>query len=244
MMRSVAIIGATGEIGSTCVGRLLRHNWNVIAIGRRADGLAELGMRFGAEATRFQGHVVDYSEPEAADAQLQAVAADVSVLGGLIMAVGQSGSAWPDLDLERWAHTMTVNAASFLITLKAFESALSAAEGSVVTISSVAAREGYHKLDYAASKAAVEAMSRSAAILMAPKKIRVNCIAPGPVEGRAISSWSSQRRAGMLDRTARGCFAVGEDIAGVAEFLLSDVSRHMTGAVLVVDGGLSCRIGI
>ncbi len=115
--------------------------------------------------------------------------------------------------------------------------------GSIINISSMAAHYGLPKVvAYAASKSAVEGMTRIMAVELAPYNIRVNCIAPGFIKtamvAKAFDS-DTDRRDRVLQRTPLGKLGLPEDIASAAYFLASDENAFITGAILPVDGGNS-----
>ncbi|WP_455886681.1 SDR family NAD(P)-dependent oxidoreductase [Pseudomonas rustica] len=111
--------------------------------------------------------------------------------------------------------------------------------GSILFISSISAHIGVRGVGaYSASKAAVEGLARSLAIELAPRKVRVNCLAPGFVQTPMLDAMHSTT--GNLDSTvARYPLGIGqpEDVANAAIFFLSAASRWITGQALVLDGG-------
>jgi 3-oxoacyl-[acyl-carrier protein] reductase len=112
--------------------------------------------------------------------------------------------------------------------------------GRIVNISSVIAEVGgFGQTNYAASKGAVNAFTRSLALELAPKKITVNAVAPGMVK----TSMSEAARAAfgekIMEKIPLGSFAEPDEIASVAVFLASDEAGYITGQILTVDGGLS-----
>jgi 3-oxoacyl-[acyl-carrier protein] reductase len=113
--------------------------------------------------------------------------------------------------------------------------------GSVINISSVASTKGLAGATvYGATKAALDQITRNHAIELAPRKIRVNTIAPGGVETEGTHSAGiigSDFEKQMVAETPLGRLGQPDDIAGVAVFLASDASRWITGERLVVSGG-------
>jgi 3-oxoacyl-[acyl-carrier protein] reductase len=115
------------------------------------------------------------------------------------------------------------------------------AGGSVINVSSVASTKGLPGATvYGATKGALDQITRNHAIELAPKKIRVNTIAPGGVETEGTHSAGiigSDFEKQMVAETPLGRLGQPDDIAGVAVFLASDASRWITGERLVVAGG-------
>jgi NAD(P)-dependent dehydrogenase (short-subunit alcohol dehydrogenase family) len=115
--------------------------------------------------------------------------------------------------------------------------------GSIINISSMAAHYGIPKVTaYTASKAAIEGMTRSLAVDLSPRGIRVNCIAPGFIEtnmSAAALNSDPERKNRVLQRTPMGKLGKPVDVANAAYFLASSEASFITGAVLPVDGGNS-----
>jgi NAD(P)-dependent dehydrogenase (short-subunit alcohol dehydrogenase family) len=130
-----------------------------------------------------------------------------------------------------------------LLAAAATSGVMSVDGGSVVLISSAAAHKGTVGLcAYAAGKGAIEALARSAAVELAPRSIRVNCVAPG-----AFLSPMHDRITGMIGETGTHAyedkhllgFGTVEDVAGAALFLLRPSGRWITGTTMTVDGGIT-----
>lgn len=115
--------------------------------------------------------------------------------------------------------------------------------GSIIHISSMAAHYGIPKVvAYAASKAAVEGMTRTMASDLSPMGVRVNCIAPGFIRTNMTSKAfdnDNERKERVLARTPLGRMGDPEDIANAVFFLASDEASFITGEVIKVDGGNS-----
>ena len=95
---------------------------------------------------------------------------------------------------------------------------------------------------YSATKAALIGMARATALDLGPNNITVNCIAPGPIATELpMSILSEEQKATFAGRTALGRWGTPEEVAGPALMLASEAGRYITGAVLVVDGGVTCR---
>lgn len=126
-----------------------------------------------------------------------------------------------------------------------FELLRRSGRGSLVNIASIMARRGLRQLvGYSATKGAVSALTRGLAVEYAPFKIRVNALAPGFVETALTERVLRvpQFSKALIDQTPLGRFGKPEEIAKAALFLASDDSSFVTGAELVVDGGMAAAL--
>jgi len=241
-MKVAVIIGGSGDIGRACAIRLADQHWSCTLVGRdekRLNQVAQEVHNRGAEARIVPA---DSRIPLSFQTEIQRIAADNPIIHGLVNAAGVRGTPWDESDLETWNHTFDVNVNSSFMAIKGLQPCLMAAgSASIVNITSLAAKEGYAKVDYAASKAAADALTRSLAVILAPHGIRVNSIAPGPVEGKMTDAWSSERRQQMLEYIPLRRFGTPQEIAEIAAFLLGDQSSYINGSIVDVHGGLGCR---
>ena len=112
--------------------------------------------------------------------------------------------------------------------------------GKVVNISShQASRPGFGVTSYAASKAGLEGLTRAAAVELGPSNVNVNAVAPGFVRTERLQELPPEVIERAKSSTVLGRLADPSDVAHVVSFLCSDEARHITGQVLLVDGGLS-----
>jgi 3-oxoacyl-[acyl-carrier protein] reductase len=180
--------------------------------------------------------------------------ADPAVVARLTDAVGRefgrldcfiaNAGIWPPdevplgrLTSERWRATMAANLDAVFLSTKA-ALGLMGVGGRVVIVSSTAGQRGeaFHA-DYAATKGAVIALTKSLAIEYAPD-ILVNCVAPGWVDTEmCIPAFEGEGRARVESTIPLRRVPPPEDIAGPILFLCSDLARHVTGEVLNVNGG-------
>ncbi len=187
-----------------------------------------------------EGVAGDLSQPEGAAA---AVAAAVDRHGRLDVLVHCAGIT-RDASLARmtdaqWREVMAANLDSSFYLLRAAAPALRAAEGgAIVLISSINADRGKAgQANYAASKAGVQALAKTAARELGKHRIRVNAVAPGWIETPMTAHLPDAVRQKAIDDAALGRLGQPEDIAGVVLFLCSGLGKHVTGQVIRVDGG-------
>ncbi len=166
--------------------------------------------------------------------------------GGIDIVVANAG-IWPSepcaldrISPERWAHTLRVNLDGMFHVCQEAGKILRE-DGALVTVSSTAGQRGEAgHADYAASKGAVISLTKSLAVELAPRGIRVNCVAPGWVDtemSAAALQADLAARQSVLRTIPLGRIASPEDVAGPILFLASSVARHITGEILNVNGG-------
>ncbi len=154
--------------------------------------------------------------------------------------IAHDGALWR-LTPESWAAVLETNVSGAFHCLHAAAPHFRTQRwGKVVNVSAhQAMRPGFGVANYAASKAALEGFTRAAAVELGPSNVNVNAVAPGFVHTERLDELPQNvidlsRKRSVLSRLAEP-----EDIANVIAFLCSDAARHVTGQVLVVDGGLS-----
>jgi 3alpha(or 20beta)-hydroxysteroid dehydrogenase len=148
------------------------------------------------------------------------------------------GKGLAETSLEDYERVIAINQVGVFLGLRAVTPAMKAAgSGSIVNISSLAGLRGTNMpLAYAAAKWAVRGMSRAAAAELAPHGVRVNAVFPGYVDTGMIDSGHEEIRQRVpLGRR----LASPEEVAETVLFLASDAASHVTGAELVVDGGVT-----
>jgi 3-oxoacyl-[acyl-carrier protein] reductase len=128
---------------------------------------------------------------------------------------------------------------TFLVTKAFLKPFVKARKGSIVNITSVIGQTGNAgQANYAASKAGTEAFSRSTALEIASRGVRVNCVAPGFISTEMTEILSEEMKKGILGKIPLGRIAEAREVAHAVSFLLSDESRYITGHTLNVNGGM------
>ncbi|MTI40588.1 SDR family NAD(P)-dependent oxidoreductase [Fulvivirga lutimaris] len=145
---------------------------------------------------------------------------------------------------EEFANIINLNINSvFSVSREVISHMKAHKQGSVVNISSMAAHYGLPKvIAYAASKTAIEGMTRAMAVELAEIGVRVNCVAPGfietPMSSKALNG-DKDRANRVMSRTPMGVLGQPEDVAEAVYYLSSEAAKFVTGSVLAVDGGNS-----
>lgn len=239
--QTALVTGASRGIGRATVLLLARAGADVaLTYHTRADEAEAVAREIRSLARRAYVGGGDLSDPRVAERLAAGVKRE---FGGIDIFVANAG-VWPseetrlgDLSLERWRGTLQANLDSVFMTTRAVLP-LVRQQGRVVLVSSTAGQRGeaFHS-DYAASKGALIALTKSLAIEYAPD-IVVNCVAPGWVDtDMSAPAYAPDNRERIRASIPIGRIATAEDIAGPILFLSSPLARHITGEVLNVNGG-------
>jgi 3-oxoacyl-[acyl-carrier protein] reductase len=236
------VTGASRGIGAAIARRLGGEGWDVAVHHRSGAAGATAVARevevLGARAAVLDG---DVSVPEEC---FRLVAEAASALGGLDAVVANAGlydrAHLDDLPPQRWAATISTNlSGAFHVVRAAVPHLRQGRAASAVLVSSQLARLGSsHGAHYAASKAAVEGLTRALALELAPHGVRVNCVAPGMTRTAILALYSEEQlRERALSVPVRR-IGEPEDVASAVAFLLGPDASYMTGTVLHVNGGM------
>jgi 3alpha(or 20beta)-hydroxysteroid dehydrogenase len=231
--------GARGQ-GAAHAERLAREGAAVICGDVLDDAGEETAERLRADGLDVVYRRLDVTE----EADWTAAVADATERGRLAVLVNNAGivhvTAVADETLAAWNRVLAVNATGTLLGMQAAIPALRAGGGgSIINIASifgVNGAEGYAA--YAASKAAIIALTKTAALELAGDGIRVNAICPG---GVSTPMNEHEREGGVIPLTPLGRRAQPAEISSAVAFLASDDAAFVTGTELVVDGGYLAR---
>jgi meso-butanediol dehydrogenase/(S,S)-butanediol dehydrogenase/diacetyl reductase len=236
--RAVVTGGGSGIGRATC-RRMAQEGAQVAVFDVDADSAQAVAAEVGGVAFG-----VDVGDPEALRA---AVDAAVGELGGLSIIYNNAGTAafnkLHELDPAEWDRVLRVNLTGVWAGIRAAAPHLLAGGGGAIvsTASISGTRPAAGEGPYAASKAAVAALTATAALEYGPT-IRVNAVSPGMIRTTMTAPWfefmPDQEERFQKD-TPAGRVGEPEDIADVVVFLCSDLARFITGQNLVVDGGLT-----
>ena len=247
----VAIItGATGGIGEATAKRFLEEGASVMLVGRSAEKLKATSERLAGIGN------VATAIAEAADesAIAKAVAATVDKFGGvdiLLANAGTEGVVAPieQQTVENFEDVFRTNVVGVFLAVKyCVEPMKQRGRGSMIALASIAGVIGVPAgSPYFASKHGVCGLVKCAALELGPFDIRVNAIAPGPIDNRMIRSIETQlspddpdgMRAGFSQMIAMKRYGTNEEVANLALFLASDEASYCTGSIHMIDGGFT-----
>jgi 3-oxoacyl-[acyl-carrier protein] reductase len=228
--KAALVTGGGGGIGSAVVRLLLQAGCDVTSLDRPGVAAPE-----GAASLEC-----DLASRESIATQLEAFRRGRPRLDILVHCAGITRDAvlWklPEAD---WDAVLRINLDSaFLVLKRAVPWMREAGGGSVVLISSINGERGrFGQTNYAASKAGLIGLGRSAARELGRFGIRVNLIAPGMIHTPMTDALSQEHRDRAAAEAVLGRMGTPEDVAGAVLFLVSPLARHITGQILRVDGG-------
>lgn len=242
---AVVVGGAGGGVGTSCVELLVGSGAHVLAVDHHAERLVALAGRLHGSVTPVRADVTTDEGLEALDHAVAAnpPAALVNVVGGV---TPDGVSHFLDTTPQQWQDSLQQNLTYAMRTCQvvARRMALAGAAGSVVNMSIADAQRAMPWFSsYGAARSGLEGLTRTMAVELGPLGIRANTVAWG-----LINSPRAHAGTGLDGRRERELIPLGrrglvDEVAGAVLFLLSELGRYVTGQCLVVDGGLSLRMG-
>ena len=240
--RVVLITGGSRGIGAGIAKRFAAEGYRV-AIGYRSGGAAAQAVLDDIAAAGGQGVAVagDIVMPEEARAMVAEV---VARFGGIDVLVNCAGIAeyrpFEATDAALFHATFDTNVLGTVSMIQAALPHMPAPGGRIINFSSaLATRPIPTTAIYAASKAAVAALSHALSKEFGPRGITVNTIAPGVIETEMTTKIIAERGPGIKAMTSLGRIGQTDDIAGIAVFLASPDAKWLTGRTIIADGGIS-----
>lgn len=256
----VALVSGAGSIGpgwsngkATSV-LFAREGAKIFAVDinlKAAEEVAEIIRNEGGDATT---HLADVSKSDEVE---RAVVRCIEAYGRVDILHNNVGIAVPggpvEISEETWDHVNAVNLKSMFLTCKYVLPYMEEQRGgSIVNISSIAGIRytGFPYITYAPTKAAILGLTRDIALAYAPKNIRANVILPGLMDTPLVTAslkgvYGDSSIEELIDIRNKQCpmKRMGDawDVAYAALFLASDEAKYITGAELVVDGGITCK---
>ena len=242
--KAAIVTGATEGIGRAVVDAFAREGAAMVLVARRPEPVAALAAELGGRAAAVPGDVADPATSGAA------VAAALERFGRLDVLVNNAGLDLSGVPLfetspKQAREIFEVNVfGAFWMLLAAARAMADRDGGSIVNLTSRLAHVGLPgSAWYGASKGALDALTRGAAVEWARAGIRVNAVAPGLTETPMVSAWIAEQadpgsfRAARAETIPQGRFATPEEVAAAVVYLASDESSSTTGASIAVDGG-------
>ncbi len=233
----VLITGATGGIGNSLVKKFYDLGSKIIATGTNDEKLKTLKTSFpDIEVKKFNldehGKIENFIEET------------TKKFDGLDVLINNAGITLDNLSLrlteENWKKVLDINlTATFLMCKFALKKMLKKKYGKIVNITSIVGHTGnIGQSNYAASKAAIVAFSKSLALEYAKKNININCVSPGFIKTEMTDKISDEFKKILISKIPSGDLGSGEDVSNCVAFLASDLSRYINGETIHVNGGM------
>ncbi|HEV3486594.1 MAG TPA: glucose 1-dehydrogenase [Vicinamibacterales bacterium] len=241
--RAAIVTGGSRGLGQEIAEGLAEAGASLMLCARREQWLSPTLDAFRAAGVRVEGRVCDVTNAE----QVQAVVdAAIDAFGRVDILVNNAGISWGErpetMPLEKFQKVLDTNlSGAFLFAQAAGREMLKAGRGAIINIASVAglrsSTHGPHFAGYAASKAALMALTRELAASWGPQGVRVNAIAPGFFHSRLADAVIERIEPMIVQRNPIPRVGAAGELKGVAVFLASDASSYITGQTIIVDGG-------
>jgi len=232
-LKNIILTGDSGDLGKAILTYLLDKGYFVIGLSRRK--------KVRINNPNYLHLSFDLADPEKIK---ELYLKNIKPIGSIFGLVNNAAYPYDDIitnaNFEQLDLTFKINVISPIILTKYVlrDMLLHDVAGSIVNISSVSVHTGYKGLSmYAASKGAIEAFSKTVAREWGERGIRSNCIAPGFMETNMTETLTREQKQKIYRRTALKEQTDANVVAKMAEFLLSDQSRSITGTTIHIDSG-------
>src|SRR5947209_1447618 len=239
--RAAIVTGGASGIGLATVECLLAAGWRVTALDRDEAALAKLR---GAHGEKVRTGVLDVTDEAAADAAVKESANAFGCIDGVVNSAG-IGLDKPALDtsIAEFRKVLDINVTGTFIVARAVARIMKRqSSGAIVNLASIAGMRGSKgRVAYGAANGTVINLTQVMAVDLARYGIRVNAVAPGPVDTPLVQAVHTPAvRRAYMHHTPMRRYATADEIARAILFLLDGAqSSYVTGTILPVDGGFS-----
>jgi len=232
------VTGSTRGIGLAVARTLHAAGARVAVVGRDAARAQDVAAGLGAGTTGVGCDVADAAQVA------EAITAAEQALGPIDILVNNAGLTRDNILLRLseadWDAVLDANLKGAFLTMRAVtKGMMKRRSGRIINITSIVGIIGNKgQANYAASKAGLIGLTKSAAREYASRGILINCIAPGFIDTDMTAALPEEARKVLLEQIALGRLGSPDDIANSVLYLASDLAGYVTGQVLVVDGGM------
>ncbi|AWM86579.1 SDR family NAD(P)-dependent oxidoreductase [Microvirga sp. 17 mud 1-3] len=242
--QTVLVTGGASGIGLAVVQAILAEGWRVVVADLNAESLERCKDSLGPNGDSVRYEPMNVADEDAVIRAVAACEAEFGPLTGVVNSAG-IGRDVPalDTDVELFRRMLEVNLiGSFVVSREVAKRMRERGGGAIVNVASVSGIAGNRgRVAYGASKGGVITMTRVMAVELATIGIRVNVIAPGPIETPLVQEMHTPEvRAAWMTTVPQRRYGSPDEIAGAAVFLLDPrKSSYITGQTICVDGGFS-----
>lgn len=244
--RRALVTGGSSGIGRAVAARLAAEGARVVINGRDPGRLAEATVSLRSYGV-VDGVLADIAREDEVERLVGDAVGRLGSIDILVNSAGIDGAGVGALELstESWRHVLEINLTGPFLVARAVARAMTGARGgaivNVASLNGLAAEPNF--ADYNASKGGVVMLTRSLAVDLVGRNIRVNAVCPGYILTPMTEAYASDPRTGAAIRAAipMGRFGEPEEVAAAVAFLCSDDASYITGELLVVDGGRMAR---
>ena len=239
MTRVAIVTGASRGIGEAIARRLHADGYGVVLADLDLEGAERIARELGDGAEAFEHDVRELASWE------QLLAAGGEHVYALVNNAARTEfrSFW-EIDVDEWDDVLATNLRGTYLGCRFVGAALrERGAGRIVNLASVSGQTGVGRVGvhYAASKAAIVALTRRAATELAPHGVTVNAVAPASIDGPNLRAIGTERIEAMTTTIPVGRVGRPEEVAALVSFLLSEDAGYITGATLDVNGGVLMR---
>jgi len=239
------VTGSSRGVGKGIALRLAREGMRVVIHGHLADEVNATVAELRAFNAHVTGITLDFQQDNAAEMLIDAT---LKAYGALFLLVNNAADltvrATRDVDSALLDRQFNINLRlPFLLCQQAAVAMRAAGRGNIVNISSVGGQRAHRPgLPYDITKGGIDSMTRALALDLAPDGIRVNAIAPGPIETEKTMAGNFDKLSAVAGRVPLNRLGGTTEIGAAVAFLASDDAAYITGQVLNVDGGVTAQL--
>lgn len=239
--KTAIVTGAARGIGKAIATALAGEGADLALCDLEEEWLAETAESVRGKGRKAECFAVDVSDGDSVAAAAGDIAESMGAVDILVNNAGITKDAFlMRMSEEQWDAVLDVNLkGAFLFTKAVAKPMMKKRQGCIVNVASIIGLIGNAgQCNYAASKAGVVALTKSAARELAGRNIRVNAVAPGYIETRMTEGLADDIKDKMLEAIPMKRFGTADDVAEAVVFLAGEGSSYMTGQVLTVSGGM------